>query len=177
MKDADTKSLTAERLAGIRQRAEQDVKKPGWREAATARDLLDLLDHVKELRDLISHQTGSVICVQWWELPDWCSSKEDVDAATDEQLQDLMGYCHVEGSVDEDCLPCYAYGVVCARERAHAQSLFVEGATVCGPSGTLWTCIKITDEAFHFSGPKPCRGITIVKREDLGTDWQPVVPA
>lgn len=60
---------------------------------------------------------------------------------------------------------------------ASAEDLFVEGATVCGPNGSYWTCVKVTEEAIRFSGPLPCRGYKVVKREDLEPDWQPIVPA
>jgi hypothetical protein len=76
----------------------------------------------RQLQDEIS--SCSHHHAQPWQLPDWAKTWQDVKAATDEQLNDLMGVCHMEdGDPRGRCLACYAYRVACEREDAEKKDL------------------------------------------------------
>lgn len=54
-----------------------------------------------------------------WELPDWVVNVASVEAASDQQLDELMEMCSLSGEdAAGDCLPCYAYEVSLKREQA-----------------------------------------------------------
>ena len=64
---------------------------------------------------------------QSWQLPDWAKTRADIESATKEQLDDVMGVCHMEdGDPDDKCLACYAYEVICKREDEQGEKLGVK---------------------------------------------------
>lgn len=120
--NAKVEDLEAERDAlqkeVSRWRQDAGLKAPvGW-------GLDALLDGQTLLREFAEAEVGRLreeitSCsnhhAQSWQLPDWAQTKADIDAATDAQLNDTMPTCHMEDG-DDECLACYAYGVICGRE-------------------------------------------------------------